>query len=77
MIESDHDFLDENAERAVILLPGWRHPVTKRIHIRRDCRAVEFYAKKMQPILFRMDDPTVSKDDLCLYCFAGAPERER
>lgn len=61
---------------AVLLLPGWRHPRTGKVHIRRDCRAVQFHAHLMQPILVRLDaenevDRVLGGDQeqLCRWCF--------
>lgn len=66
----------DSEQHAVLLLPGWRHPRTERIHIRRDCRAVEFYRGNMTPILVRMDDEAevgrvLGSENLCPYCFDG------
>lgn len=65
------------AERfAVLLLPGWRHKTTGKVHIRRDCRAVQFYAANMTPILVRLDDENEAMrafdpENRCTYCFKG------
>lgn len=67
---------DESEQFAVLLLPGWRHKTTRKVHIRRDCRAVQFHANRMDPILIRLDDQAeiervFSEDALCRYCFPG------
>jgi hypothetical protein len=68
---------DQDAETfAVLLLPGWKHRRTGKIHIRRDCRAVQFHADLMAPILIRMDDQgelsrILDRCEVCGYCFPG------
>jgi hypothetical protein len=68
---------DHLEEHAVLLLPGWRHKTTKKLHIRRDCRAVQYYAENMTPVLVRFDCEQelarVLGDgfDCCKYCFPG------
>jgi hypothetical protein len=69
-------------ENAVLLLPGWRHTVTRRLHIRRDCRAVMYHAANMTPVLVRFDYENdrelrrlLAPDDMhepCKYCFPGS-----
>lgn len=66
----------ESESYAVLLLPGWRHPVSGKVHIRRDCRAVQYHATNMAPILIRLDDQdeierVFTEDALCRYCFPG------
>lgn len=66
----------ESESFAVLLLPGWRHPTTGKVHIRRECRAVEFHLGRMTPILVRLDDAqevskVLGEENLCGYCFAG------
>lgn len=71
MIE-DTDYPEEHA---VLLVPGWRHQVTRKLHIRRDCRAVQYHSEKMTPVLCRFDDANevrrvlLDSDELCRYCF--------
>lgn len=66
---SDHD-----AESfAALLLPGWRSPAGK-LHIRRDCRAVQFHRQTMTPVLVRLDDQrevsrVLDEGELCGFCF--------
>lgn len=69
---------DRSESFATLLLPGWRHAHTGKIHIRRDCRAVQFYADNMNPILVRLDDETevtkvITEGERCGYCFRGFP----
>lgn len=69
---SDYD----QETHAVLLIPGWRHPKTRKLHIRRDCRAVIYYAEAMTPVLCRFDDDRELKrllesDEVCRYCFPG------
>lgn len=72
---------DHDAETfAVLLLPGWRHPTTGKVHIRRDCRAVQFHSREMTPILIRLDEAkecsrAFDLDDPCSYCFPGGNGR--
>lgn len=61
---------------AVLLLPGWRHPRTNKLHIRRDCPAVHYNAKIMSPVLIRLDDDSevgrvLDDENLCRHCFTG------
>lgn len=62
-------------EHVALLIPGWRHTKTGRLHIRRDCRAVQFGAKTMNPELLRFDtledlDAGIAcEKNLCGYCF--------
>ena len=62
-------------DHAVLLIPGWRHRVTGKLHIRRDCRAVQFYSANMVPVLCRFDDEREmervlhDRGLLCRYCF--------
>ncbi len=67
---------DDSVEHAVMLLPGWRHKNTGKLHIRRDCKAVRYHAGDMSPILVRLADRDEVKrprhvGDTCLYCFPG------
>lgn len=68
---------DASETHAVLLLPGWRHKKTRKLHIRRDCRAVTYHAEKMIPVLVRFDDERElekimgSGDNCCRYCFPG------
>lgn len=69
----DHDDAETHA---VLLLPGWRHQRSGKLHIRRDCRAVQFYAQVMTPVLIRLDDQrevdrVFGGDERCRYCFPG------
>lgn len=69
---------------AVLVLPGWRHATTKRLHIRRDCRAVMYHADDMTPVLVRFDYDSAKElrrllapDDLhepCKWCFPTSGE---
>lgn len=75
----DDDF--SGYDNAVLLLPGWRHTKTRRLHIRRDCRAVMYHADAMTPVLVRLDYANdrelrrlLAPDDShepCRYCFPG------
>lgn len=72
----DDEHQVESETFAVLLLPGWRHPNTGKVHIRRECRAVEFHLGRMQPIMVRLDDErevgrVLGERNLCGYCFAG------
>lgn len=63
-------------EHAILLLPGWRHPRTGKVHIRRECRAVEFHRALMNPIIVRLDlesevAAVLGDEHLCRYCFSG------
>lgn len=66
---------DELGDQAVLLVPGWRHPGTGRLHIRRDCRAVEWHSREMTPVLCRFDVEgetfrvLADRARLCRYCF--------
>jgi hypothetical protein len=67
---------DESVEFAVFLLPGWRHKTTGKLHIRRDCKAVQYHIGNMSPVLVRLDDKkevrrALTVGDTCLYCFPG------
>jgi len=55
----------------VVKIHAWEHRSTKRIHVRRDCRAVRFQVEWMEPLLIRADDPRLLTSD-CPWCF---PER--
>lgn len=67
---------------AVLVLPGWRHSKTQRLHIRRDCRAVMYHAQEMTPVLVRFDYDDAKElrrllapDDMhepCRWCFPGS-----
>lgn len=80
MHEDDFDDLADEYESetyAVLLLPGWRHPNTGKLHIRRDCRAVQYHGATMTPVLIRLDDDkevkrVFSDDARCRYCFPQA-----
>lgn len=71
----------DGSEDAVLLIPGWRHPSTRKLHIRRDCNAVMFHSEEMQPVLVRFDYETdrelrrlLAPDDAhqpCRWCFPG------
>lgn len=72
----DDDDRDYSESFAILLLPGWRHPGTGKVHIRRECRAVQYHAERMQPIIVRLDDEqecarVLGEKNLCRYCFAG------
>lgn len=72
---SDDDFHHDSETFAVMLLPGWRHQGTGKLHIRRECRAVQFHRETMTPVLVRLDDDrecsrVFDPDALCGYCFA-------
>lgn len=60
---------------AVLLVPGWRNPKNGKLHIRRDCRAVEWYAQNMTPVLCRFNVEgeayrvLADREHLCRYCF--------
>lgn len=68
-------------EHVALLLPGWRHQKSQRLHIRRDCRAVMYHADEMTPVLVRFDYDDASElqrllapDDThtpCRWCFPG------
>jgi len=84
----DDEHQEHEAESfAVLLLPGWRHPRTRKVHIRRDCPAVYYHRANMTPFLVRLDDEgevsrVMNNDDCCRFCFTGldsparAPRRE-
>lgn len=69
--------MSDNAieEHAVLLVPGWRNPRNGKLHIRRDCRAVEWHSRTMTPVLCRFDVDgeayrvLAHRDHLCRYCF--------
>jgi hypothetical protein len=71
------EYLDDAETHAVMLLPGWRHKKTRKLHIRRDCRAVQYHSDSMIPVLIRLDDEAeLAKIDFggataCRYCFPG------
>lgn len=70
------DLVSTPEQPAALLLPGWRHQNTGKLHIRRECRAVQFYGNTMTPVLIRFDDDgevsaLFNRDNCCLYCFAG------
>jgi hypothetical protein len=70
------DYEYDGAEtHAVILIPGWRHRSTGKLHIRRDCRAVMYREKEMIPVLVRFDDEReitrAMERGVCRYCFPG------
>lgn len=77
-------YADGAYENAVLLVPGWRHSKTKRLHIRRDCRAVMFHSDEMQPVLVRFDYEkpgelarllAPSDDHVpCRWCFPGSSD---
>lgn len=69
-----NDDAHQDGRLASLLLPGWRHPHTGKIHIRPDCRAVQYHAPNMRPILIRLDDRNemqrvVEQGTPCRYCF--------
>lgn len=75
---SEHTYDDDQVDsesHAVLLLPGWRHKRTRKLHIRRDCRAVEFHGADMIPVLVRFDDERelerAMSEGCCRYCFPG------
>lgn len=61
-------------DHAVLLIPGWRSR-TGKLHIRRDCRAVQYHRQTMTPVLCRFDDASEAAkllhdpEQLCRYCF--------
>lgn len=69
-------------EHAVLLIPGWRHRKSGKLHIRRDCRAVMYHSAAMSPVLCRFDDRNEAakllhdSDKLCRYCFPTDMEEE-
>lgn len=77
----------DGTEDAVLLVPGWRHSETGRLHIRRDCRAVMFHSERMTPVLVRFDyeKPTelarllAPSDDHvpCRWCFPGSTDPQQ
>ena len=75
VIDDEHQ--EHDAETfAVLLLPGWRHPVTDKVHIRRECRAVQYHRERMTPILVRLDAESeaarvLGEENLCRFCFSG------
>lgn len=76
----------DGTEDAVLLVPGWRHTITGKLHIRRDCRAVMFHSDRMTPVLVRFDYDKPSElarllapDDQhapCRWCFPGSSHPE-
>lgn len=56
-----------------VMIHAWEHRATKKIHVRRDCRAVRFQVEWMEPLLIAADDPRLMKSS-CSWCF---PERAK
>ncbi len=66
---------DQTSEPVPILLHAWRHETTGKLHIRGDCRAVQFQADAMTPLLIRVDNlrelerTGFGAPEACRWCF--------
>jgi hypothetical protein len=61
---------DLRDDLGTLLLPGWRHPTSKKLHIRPECPAMK-YSRSWDAVLIRFDEvPELKRADCCGFCFA-------
>jgi hypothetical protein len=74
MIRHQRSRVDRDYELPPILMAVYRHPTSRVLHFRNECRAMKFQRDRMTPLLLRADLMKAKgklPGDPCRFCFGS------